>query len=236
MAQWLRNLMAKKLIPIGDVDERSIAEVKPNDLAGYTQCHFFAGLGGWSHALRLAGWPDDKPVWTGSCPCQPFSIAGKRKAEKDARHLWPEFRRLIGNCRPTVVFGEQVESKLGRAWFDTVRTDLETMDYAVGAADLCAASIGAAHRRQRLFFVASSSDTNSDRYQQRAKKNPLQQFNLLQLERLVRASLQSALPAGKRSLLSDGIPCRMDKLRALGNAIVPPLAAEFIRAFMEIEK
>src|SRR5437879_4731102 len=73
---WLRKLIAARLIPAGDVDERPIQEVSPEDVRGYTQAHFFAGIGGWAYALRLAGWPDDRPVWTGSAPCQPFSIAG----------------------------------------------------------------------------------------------------------------------------------------------------------------
>ena len=115
-AEWLRNLIAAGLIAGGDVDERDIREVQADDLRGYVQCHFFAGIGGWSHALRLAGWPDDEPVTTGSCPCQPFSSAGKRKGTDDERHLWPEFRRLISECRPSVVFGEQVASKFGRQW------------------------------------------------------------------------------------------------------------------------
>ena len=75
-AQWLRNLIDAGHIPKGEVDSRSIKDVKASDLTGFVQCHFFAGLGGWSHALRLAGWPEDRPVWTGSCPCQPFSAAG----------------------------------------------------------------------------------------------------------------------------------------------------------------
>ena len=69
-AQWLRNLIAAGEIAPGDVDDRSITEVRPDDLRGYTQCHFFAGIGGWSAALRLADWPDDRPVWTGSCPSE----------------------------------------------------------------------------------------------------------------------------------------------------------------------
>src|ERR1700691_2565119 len=113
-AQWLRNLIKAGLIAPGDVDERSIKDVKPDDVRGYTQCHFFAGIGGWSYALRLAGWPDDRPAWTGSCPCQPFSQAGQRKGVADERHLWPKFFRLITFCRPAVVFGEQVAAKAGR--------------------------------------------------------------------------------------------------------------------------
>ena len=77
-AQWLRELIRKGAIAPGDVDESSIEDVKPADLAGYTQCHFFAGIGTWSYVLRRAGWPDDRQVWTGSCPCQPYSKAGKR--------------------------------------------------------------------------------------------------------------------------------------------------------------
>lgn len=152
-AQWLRNLIDSKLIAEGDVDDRSIRDVAAADLRGYTQCHFFAGVGVWSYALRLAGWPDDRPVWTGSCPCQPFSAAGKGAGFADERHLWPEFYRLISECHPPVVFGEQVASKDGLGWLDTVRTDLEVSGYAVGVADLCAAGVGAPHIRQRLWFV-----------------------------------------------------------------------------------
>ncbi|MBS4049404.1 MAG: DNA cytosine methyltransferase [Alphaproteobacteria bacterium] len=157
-AQWLRNLIAAGHIPAGDVDERSIADVHPIDLVGYTQCHFFAGLGGWAYAARLAGWPDNKPLWTGSCPCQPFSAAGKRKGTADERHLWPEMRRLIAACRPVVVAGEQVASKDGRVWLAGVRTDLEDMAYGVWAADLCAAGVSAPHIRQRIWWLA---DTDS---------------------------------------------------------------------------
>ncbi len=157
-AQWLRNLIDSKLIAEGDVDDRSIRGVAPGDLKGYTQCHFFAGVGVWSYALRLARWPDDRPVWTGSCPCQPFSAAGKGAGFADERHLWPEFHRLISECRPPVVFGEQVASKDGLGWLDTVQSDMEASGYAIGAADLCAAGIGAPHIRQRLWFVGERLD------------------------------------------------------------------------------
>jgi len=152
-AAWIRNLIAAGHVADGVVDERSIVELRATDLAA-TQCHFFAGIGGWSYALRLAGWPDDRPVWTASCPCQPFSTAGRGRGVDDERHLWPVLFELVRECRPPILFGEQVASPAGRAWFDAVSADLESAGYAVGAANLCAAGVGAPHIRQRLYFVA----------------------------------------------------------------------------------
>jgi DNA (cytosine-5)-methyltransferase 1 len=153
-AAWLRELIRYGHIAPGDVDERSIEDVLPRELAGYTQCHFFAGIGGWSYALRLAGWADDRAVWTGSCPCQPFSAAGKGLGFADERHLWPSWFHLISQLSPIAIFGEQVASPAGLAWFDVVHADLEKASYAVGGVDLCAASVGAPHIRQRLYWVA----------------------------------------------------------------------------------
>jgi DNA (cytosine-5)-methyltransferase 1 len=144
-AQWLRNLISAGHIAPGDVDDRNIQDVQPDDLRGYDQLHFFAGIGGWSYALRLAGWPDDRPVWTGSCPCQPFSAAGKGKAADDGRHLWPAWFPLITECRPAIIFGEQVEAAIGWGWLDAVFADLESEGYACGAAVLPACGVGALH-------------------------------------------------------------------------------------------
>jgi DNA (cytosine-5)-methyltransferase 1 len=154
-AEWMRELIKAGLIPDGDVDERDIRDILPEELAGYTQCHFFAGIGGWSQALRLAGWPEDRPVWTGSCPCQPFSAAGRGIGFADERHLWPHWHHLINQCQPPIVFGEQVASKDGLGWLDLVQADLEGSGYATGATDLCAAGIGAPHIRQRLWWVGT---------------------------------------------------------------------------------
>ncbi|EKP2071580.1 DNA cytosine methyltransferase, partial [Salmonella enterica] len=146
-AAWLQNLIDAGCIAPGVVDTRSIEEVTANDLKGFTQCHFFAGIGVWSYALRCAGWPDSRPVWTGSCPCQPFSQSGKRRGFNDPRHLWPTWHQLIKECAPYVIFGEQVASKDGLTWFDAVQLDLEEAEYAVAVVDLCAAGFGAPHIR-----------------------------------------------------------------------------------------
>ena len=153
-AQWLRNLMQAGLIANGWVDERSIKDVRARDLWEFDQHHFFAGIGIWSAALRAAGIDDEYPVWTGSCPCQPFSRAGKQDGFNDARHLWPYWKNLIEQLRPTIILGEQIGELGGLAWFDLVSTDLEGMDYACGAILAAAAGFGAPHSRQRLWFVA----------------------------------------------------------------------------------
>jgi len=159
-AAWLRNLIDAKLIAPGEVDERSIEDVTPDDLAGtFTQSHFFAGIGIWSHALRAAGWDDSRPVWTGSCPCQPFSSAGKGAGFTDERHLWPAFYHLISVRRPDTIFGEQVAGKDGLAWLDLIQTDLEALDYACGAVPMAAAGFGAPEIRERLYWVAHSNES-----------------------------------------------------------------------------
>ncbi len=166
-AAWLRHLIEEGAIAHGHVDERPIQAVEPDDLRGFAQCHFFAGVGVWSYALRLAGWPDDEPVWTGSCPCQPFSAAGQGKGFDDPRHLWPDFLRLIRECRPNRVLGEQV-AKAGD-WLDLVSTDLEALGFAVGSVDLPAAGFGGAHIRQRFYWVADAH--NAERWTERAPRN-----------------------------------------------------------------
>lgn len=168
---WLRELIKQGHIADGVVDNRSILEVEAHELKEFTQCHFFAGIGGWSYALRLAGWADDRPVWTGSPPCQPFSAAGKRDGRDDERHLAPHFLKLVRDARPPMLFGEQVASAdvFGKvaskargktqeppkwAWLDDLSDRLEAAHYATGATDISAAGVGAPNIRQRTFFGA----------------------------------------------------------------------------------
>jgi DNA (cytosine-5)-methyltransferase 1 len=188
-AAWLRELIREGVLPPGEVDERDIREVRATDLLGFTQCHFFAGIGGWCEALRLAGWPADRPVWTGSCPCQPYSSAGKGLGDADPRNLWPDFFRLIRECRPECVFGEQVEGAVRHGWLDGISADLEGEGYAVGSVVLGAHSgsaqeerwvcyddgaghvdylreritVSAPHIRQRLYWVADAGSFGRER-------------------------------------------------------------------------
>jgi DNA (cytosine-5)-methyltransferase 1 len=236
-AAWLRDLIREGLIAQEVVDERSITDISPNDLRGFTQCHFFAGIGGWSHALRLAGWPDDRPVWTGSCPCQSFSNAGARRGFKDERHLWPEFFRLISGCRPATVFGEQVAAAVSlgdekQSWLDVVSKDLGNAGYEFGSAVFPAAYVGALHLRERLYFLANANGIQSSRECQPLGHGSIDGFWA--------DADWIKCPDGKRRAVKPGLdtlahgrPGQMALLRGAGNAIVPQQAAEFIAAFLE---
>lgn len=214
-AQWLRNLITAGHLPAGEVDDRSIAEVTPNDVAGYRHCHFFAGVGVWGLAMQRAGWADEREVWTGSCPCQTHSSAARgRHVEPD---WWPEWRRLIAARRPQSLFGEQVAS--AKSWFAGVRSDLEKLGYAVGASNLPAIAVGADHLRPRIYFAG-----HTDR--QGESVLPVD----AEVARVPRSRGQPGVV-----LPANGASDRMARLRAFGNAIHAELAHEFIASFIEAE-
>lgn len=241
-AAWLRELIEAKVITAGVVDERSIVDVEPSELRDYDQCHFFAGIGGWSYALRIACWSDIEPVWTGSCPCQPISSGGLGKGHADERHLWPAFYRLIAECKPATVFGEQVAGKDGREWFAGIRADLEGSGYAVGASDLCAASKALPHPRQRLFWTAYANGQRDSRKARPLGRRPgaiptiwesekIQQTGQGRVDELVARRITERIPTYAEAVsVLDGIPDRLALVRGAGNAIVPQVAAEFITA------
>jgi len=323
-ASWLRNLIGEGLLDAGRVDSRDIRHVGANDVLGLRECHFFAGIGGWAYALQLAGWPRDRPIWTASPPCQPYSVAGQGKGDQDARNLWPEVFRLIRECRPECIFGEQVENAIAHEWLDGISSDLESEGYAVGAVVLGAHSVGAPQIRQRLYWVAEpcgaewngrgeshgrpeqsfhvanccgpggvadarlsepstgERDENLDRgaegeRPQNSRRNePSSRRRALGLgdaqghgrkgkkhgsvpraqtrERTRLLGSGGPMPYGpwddfdvlyctdgkSRRIepgsfpLADGLPGRVGRLRGYGNAVVPQLAADFVRAFMHL--
>lgn len=239
-AQWLRNLISAGHIAPGDVDDRSIVDVHPDDLKEYTQCHFFAGIGGWSFALRLAGWSDDRPVWTGSCPCQPFSVGsvahGGAKGQSDVRHLWPTFFGLIKEQAPPVVFGEQVVDAINWGWFDQLCRDMEGIEYACAAASVPAIAVEAEHVRKRLIWLADASGPG------RQGHNPIERLSVAEAQTLSiygdpLADARRALDGDYSHLLPcDGVSVAVERhaAKGYGNAIVPQVAAEVISAYMEI--
>jgi len=277
-AAWLRELIKAGHITDGVVDERDIQDVTPDELAGFNRCHFFAGIGGWEEALRLARWPEDRPVWTGSAPCQPFSAAGQGKGVDDERHLWPHFHHLIKVCKPDIIFGEQVDAAIRHGWLDLVQDDLEGEGYAFGAVGIPAAGVGAPHIRSRLFWVADSQRTHhrgeieaADNGRDEEAHRPASRLGGHCGSPILVGDTDSAGPqrriigrdgpgkmrSGKTGVgnfwgeadwlwcrdekyrpvepgtepLAYGVPARVGRLRGYGNAIVPQVAAGFIKAF-----
>lgn len=255
-AAWLRNLIDAGLIPHGDVDTRSIDDISASELDGYTQCHFFAGIGGWAYAARLAGWPDNRPLWTGSCPCQPFSVAGKGLGFEDPRDKWPIWRELIRARRPAVVVGEQVARTAGAVWLARTRADLEGIGYAARACVVPACAVEAPHERERLWFVA---DANGGGAQCDGKPGNVARA-ASEAEGQGRQRERGGSAAGNSSersfwtgahwldcadgkqrrlepgiaLLADGLPRDVaGALAGFGNAIVPQVGAEILGAYLD---
>lgn len=247
MARVLRRLIGKGLIPNGIVDERSIVDIEPEELIGYKQVHMFAGIAGWVYALQLANWPQDIPVWTGSCPCQPFSILNvNRKGTNDEKDLWPVMFKLIRECKPEYVFGEQVKDAIQWGWLDRIYSNMEEINYKTGAVVLSASGVGAPQNRLRLFWLAYSGnrgqyETKPERYTKldtkelgiNARKtsgyfNHWADYDEI---RCTDTRIRRIKPGIR--LLVDGFPGNVDIMHGLGNAIVPQVAASFINAFME---
>ena len=260
--------MAEGLVPDGVVDDRDIRDIRPEDVAGYDRCHFFAGILGWELALQWAGWPEDLPVWSASLPCTPFSVAGKGLGEEDERHLWPCFRELVEECRPLYIMGEQVSSKAGRAWFSGVRTDLESLGYWAEAFGLPAACVGKDHIRQRLFWMAHSENGKDRTYGRKPQAYDEPQLEVrgcglfssilcrdgeyrrispkpesFPLAPRLPRSMGQLLPEHERLAemvglskqnLKEAKSNRNERLSGYGNAIVPELAAEFLRSYLGV--
>lgn len=253
-AQWIRNLSNAGEIPDCDVSEKSITDLTADDLNGYDQCHFFAGIAGWPLALKWAGLSDTKGIWTGSPPCQPFSLAGKKLGKDDERHLAPVWIRLIREKRPSIIFGEQVASAISHKWIDELKDNLEAEGYAFGFSVLTGDVIGAPHERKRIFFGAIKMDNASEMY---AEWN---NYKLLNKQEGERQKGREAGPSDFGSsfegwenneihtsqhdsknrickpgipLLVNGVSTAMGRISAYGNAIIPGVGTFFIDNFME---
>ena len=167
-ASWIENLILDRRIPDGHVDKRSVVDVIASDISGYVQCHFFAGIAIWPLALRIAGWPEDRQIWTASCPCQPFSGAGLGEGFDDPRHLWPYIERLARKLRPAELIGEQVSNKDAEPWLDLVFADMERLGYACGAVASSSAGVGAPQIRERAYWAAlRMADADDERLEGR---------------------------------------------------------------------
>jgi len=192
---------------------------------------------------------DDAPIWTdartfdgnpwrgvvdwviGGYPCQPFSIAGNRQGHGDPRNLWPAFKRIIGEIRPNGCFFENVGQHLRDGYFDVVRPDLERLGYSVTETIVNASEVGAPHRRQRLFILATNDSgegrkglvaSKDSREARSGRWGGEEDLPLIPNSPFVNGhSWPQPLVRG----VDDGITDRVDRLHMIGNAVIPEQAA-----------
>ena len=218
---------------------------------------------------------DSIDIITGGYPCQPFSVAGRKKGEEDPRHLWPEYFRLIKELRPTWVIGENVSGhiKLG---LDTVIEDLESEDYSVRPFSISASSIGANHQRERIWILAHSRRSQWPRAELRGEnENETRKENANQFERSSSTSevdvantnnerlqrqwqsrnqftprfnsSRESSEEGQRTVgqgwwesepnmgrVAHGVPKRVDRLKSLGNSLVPQIPYYIGKTILEV--
>jgi len=182
---------------------------------------------------------------TGGYPCQPFSVAGNRRGSRDPRHLWPEMLRVIKQARPAWVVAENVKGHVTLG-LDTVLDDLESEGYTAGATLLPACAIGAVHQRERVFVLANASSPGHDTGAVCRCTSPSNDLRRTEGEKENRqherrGSIREILDRGGCEIgtwgakppairVDDGLPNRVDRIRALGNAIVPQVAYQILRA------
>lgn len=172
-------------------------------------------------------------IISGGFPCQPYSTAGKRLGKEDDRHLWPEMLRVIRQVAPRWVVGENVRGLVnwsGGLVFDEAQADLEAAGYEVQPFVLPAASVNAPHRRDRVWFVAYAN--NKRREKQYASDLSIRPGRI---GRRIFAEWDDWPTQPPVCRGNDGIPNRVDRIRGLGNAIVPQVAYQIFKAIVEYE-
>ena len=252
---WLNKLIGCGLIDEGNVLKLSITSLDADFCNKFNQCHFFCGIGGWPYALNLAGVPLGWNVWTGSCPCQPFSAANKdAKGFDDERDLWKDFFRLIKGGKPDFVFGEQVPTAASNGWLDRLCTDLQSEGYIVLASILSASLVGAPHYRKRLYWGGVRAEVldNPKMFRQEWKRSVGYPSGCFGEKQVCSEELRDCGPTfwsnaerlrgteGKAFCmepgmfpLANGVPNRMVKSVGYGNAIVPQVGALFVSSFFD---
>jgi DNA (cytosine-5)-methyltransferase 1 len=182
-------------------------------------------------------------ILTGGIPCQPFSQCGKQRGCDDDRWLWPAMRDVVSSARPSWVILENVPG-IAKMAVEICVSDMESLGYACALLLIPASGVGAPHRRRRAWIVAESLSTNANGFRpHRAEMHtdgqgyrvefPDKQVGIV--GPLVQKPIWNSVDARVLGV-GNGLPNRVDRLRGIGNAIVPQIAAEIMRMIVEIEK
>ena len=163
-------------------------------------------------------------IITGGFPCQPFSIAGRKKGTEDNRDLWPQMFRVIKEFRPTWVIGENVANFVGMA-FERTKADLESEGYEVQPLIIPACGVNAPHKRDRVWIVAySRCSLLQGGIKPRADEVEVEKQNADIDQRSGRWATEPDV-----GRVAHGVPNRVDRLKGLGNAIVPQVVYQIMK-------
>lgn len=181
----------------------------------------------------------DLTLLSGGFPCQPHSLAGKRLASSDERDLWGEFARCIRDIKPRWVLGENVagllSSENGR-FFGRILRDLAEMGYCTGWACYPACWVGAIHRRERVFIVANANGKRLQRRKKQTGCNEMWTERNEQLQGFLQTGLRMDLSIMQTYREDNGIPGRVDRIKCLGNAVMPQQAFPILGTIATIER
>jgi DNA (cytosine-5)-methyltransferase 1 len=175
--------------------------------------------------------PEPVTIISGGFPCQPFSVAGKQQGKDDNRYLWPEMLRVIREIKPRWVIGENVPGIINLA-LDEVLTSLEDEGYKTETFIIPACATGAPHRRDRVWIIANSYGKRLQRWKKGSKERT---YGEKQLSGLLQNSFWSEVSRPRINRVDHGLSNRVDRLKSLGNSIVPQVAYEIFKAIVEIE-
>jgi len=220
----LRARVADGGLPPGDVWERDVKTIKPAELKPYTHVHLFAGVGAIALGFAMADWPLNENIWTAGFPCQPVSINGKGAAQEDERWLWPEVARLVDGARPKRLLLENVTGLLARG-LGIVLGDLARIRYDAEWDSIPAAAIGSPHLRERVFVVSHPA---SPRPQGEKPASRVWRRGMF-------AERRGWMPEPGVCRVADGAPHRVERITALGNAVVPQVVELIARGILQME-
>ena len=179
----------------------------------------------------VAGWGGCDLI-TGGFPCQPYSVAGDRRGNADDRALWPQMARVIDECRPTYVLAENVPGIVPLA-LDGVLSDLANLDYTARAIDLSACAVDAPHRRARVWIMAHSTGIRlSGQGEHEQPFHPTAGGNGQANQPVDGSQGYTWEPEPGVGRVANGVPNGVDRVKALGNAIVPGVAYEILRVML----
>ncbi|WP_336821229.1 DNA (cytosine-5-)-methyltransferase [Bacillus thuringiensis] len=173
-------------------------------------------------------------IVAGGFPCQPYSVAGKQRGKEDDRDLWPEMFRIIEEIRPTWVVGENV-ANFANMELDRTLFNLESIGYQGKSFIIPACSVGAEHRRDRVFVVAYSDSKHVERSGCKTVQRECSLQGELSSRSFTKIRKRSEVFEPKLCRTFNGIPNQVDRLRSLGNAVVPGQIYPIFETIAKIE-